>query len=326
MSEQMAVTLPPPFPNDGVGTVLTIGTFDGVHLGHREVLAHTAARAIETGRRSVVVTFHPHPLRVVRPASAPALLTTLEEKKMVLAGSGVRHAVFLPFTTVLQSYSARRFVEEILLARYRVEELVLGYDHGFGRGREGSVETMRSLGAELGFEVRIVEPLHISGQPVSSTRIRDAVGSGDVVEAARCLGRAYALRGPVVRGERRGRQLGFPTANIQILDAEKLLPAPGIYAAHGLVQGHRIPGLLHLGPRPTFPGSPPSIELYLLDWSGDLYGQTVEVHLCTRIREIAPFHSAAALVAQMRRDEAHARALFEGGAGPSGCVPMPDGL
>jgi riboflavin kinase / FMN adenylyltransferase len=302
--------LPRPLPSDERGAVVTIGTFDGVHLGHREVLREIVDRARRSGRRSVLVTFHPHPLRVIRPDVAPPLLTTPAEKKLFLAESGLDYAVFVPFTRTLQDYSARRFVEEILLRRLGMQELVIGYDHGFGRGREGSVETMRELGAELGFDVDVVEAVGVAEEPVSSTRIRRALLAGDVAEAARGLGRPYSLQGPVVHGAKRGRKLGFPTANLSVGDPDKLLPLEGIYAVYGWVDSQRIPGLLHLGPRPTFRGSPPTVELYLLDWSGDLYGREVRVEFRERIREILPFASPDALVEQMRRDEEVGREIF----------------
>lgn len=310
-------------PRDGRGAVVTVGTFDGVHLGHRQVLDEIVARAARTGRRSVLVTFHPHPLRIVRPDAAPPLLTTPAEKKVLLAETGVEYAVFLRFDRELQQFSARRFVEEILIGRLGMRELVIGYDHGFGRGREGDVDTLRQLGAELGFQVDVVGPVGEAESPISSTSIRRAIAAGDVVAAATALGRPYSFEGPVVQGARRGRDLGFPTANIRILDGEKLLPAEGVYAARGWVDGEGIPGLLHLGPRPTFPGDPPTVELHLLDWAGDLYGREIRVELCAFLRPIARFDSADALVAAMRADAEAGRALFTGRAGPSACARRP---
>jgi riboflavin kinase / FMN adenylyltransferase len=302
--------LPRAIPDDGRGSVVTVGTFDGVHRGHQQVLREIVGRASGTNRRSVLVTFHPHPLRVVRPEMAPPLLTTPAEKKAILAESGLEYAIFLPFTRTLQEYSARRFVEEILLGRVGMRELVIGYDHGFGKDREGSVETMRELGEELGFDVDVVDAVSLGETAISSTRIRRALALGDVLEAARALGRPYSLQGRVVHGEKRGRELGFPTANISVDDPEKLIPLYGIYAVYGWVRGERIPGLLHLGPRPTFAGSPATVELYLLDWSGDLYGREVRVEFCTRLREVLPFSTVEALVVRMREDEEEARAIF----------------
>ncbi len=318
--------LPPPIPADGRGSVVTVGTFDGVHRGHWEVLREIVRRAGRTGRRSVLATFHPHPLRVVRPQHAPPLLTTPAEKREVLAESGLEYAVFLPFTPVLRDYPARRFVEEILIGRLRMEELVIGYDHGFGRGREGGVDTLREIGAELGFAVDVVEAVGPDAEPYSSSKIRHALAEGDVVAASRGLGRPYSLEGVVVHGEKLGRTLGFPTANLAIGDAEKMLPAEGIYAVRGWVGGAPLPGLLHLGPRPTFGSGEQRVELYLLDWSGDLYGQRVRVELCARIRGVLAFDSAEALVEQMRRDETEGRAILRGERGATACAEAAAGL
>lgn len=318
--------LPPPIPADGRGSIVTVGTFDGVHRGHWEVLQEIVRRAERTGRRSVLATFHPHPLRVVRPQDAPPLLTTPAEKREVLAESGLQYAVFLPFTPVLREYPARRFVEEILIGRLRMEELVIGYDHGFGRGREGGVDTLREIGAELGFAVDVVEAVGGDGEPYSSSSIRRALAAGDVAAAARGLGRPYSLEGVVVHGEKLGRTLGFPTANLALGDADKMLPAEGIYAVRGRVDGEPLPGLLHLGPRPTFGSGEPRVELYLMDWSGDLYGRRVRVEFCARIRGVLAFDSADALVEQMRRDETDGRALLRGERGPTACAEGAGGL
>ncbi|HEX8674580.1 MAG TPA: bifunctional riboflavin kinase/FAD synthetase [Longimicrobium sp.] len=302
--------LPPALPRDGRPAVVTVGTFDGVHRGHREVLEEIGRRAARVGGRSILVTFHPHPLRIVRPEHAPPLLTTVTEKRDILAQSGLEYVVFVPFTRTLQRYSARRFVEEILVRRVGMRELVIGYDHGFGRDREGSVATLRQIGQEMGFDVDVVEAVEVDGEPISSSRIRRLLGDGDVGAANRLLGRSYTVDGVVVRGERKGRELGYPTANIQVGDPEKMLPREGIYAVHGWVRGERLPGLLHLGPRPTFAGFAPSVELWLMDWSGDIYGDRVRVEFVERIRDILPFTSADALIQAMHADEQRGREIL----------------
>jgi riboflavin kinase / FMN adenylyltransferase len=307
--------LPRALPRDGRRTVVTVGTFDGVHRGHWEVLQEIRRRAEAVDGRSVLVTFHPHPLRVVRPEHAPPLLSTLSEKREILAESGLQYAVIVPFTRTLQRYPARRFVEEILIGRIGMDELVIGYDHGFGRDREGGVDTLREIGRELGFQVDVVRAFHEGGEPISSSRIRRLLAAGDAAGAARLLGRPYRLEGVVVRGERKGRELGFPTANVQVGDPEKMLPREGVYAARGWIRGEPVPGLLHLGPRPTFPGFAPTVELHLLDWSGDIYGDPVRVEVVERIRDVVPFPTAEALVEAMRRDEAEGRRILAAGEG-----------
>ena len=302
--------LPAALPRDGRPAIVTVGTFDGVHQGHWEVLMEIGRRARRTGGRSILVTFHPHPLRIVRPEFAPPLLTTPAEKREILADSGLEYVVFVPFTRTLQQYPARRFVEEILLGRLHMDELVIGYDHGFGKDREGTVDTLRDVGRELGFGVDVVEAFQVEGQAVSSSRIRQLLAEGDVAAAAPLLGRCYSLEGVVVQGERKGRELGFPTANIEVGDPDKMLPKEGIYAVFGRVGGERLPGLLHLGPRPTFAGFAPTVELWLMDYDGDLYGQRVRVELVQRIRDIHPFTTVDALVAAMKDDEQVGRRIL----------------
>ena len=314
MSGSVRWSHPPGVPKDR-GTVATVGMFDGVHMGHWRVLQEISTRAAATGRRSLLVTFDPHPLRIVRPDHAPRLLTTPVEKKEILAESGLDYAVFLSFTEALSRYEPRRFVQEILLARLGVEELVIGYDHGFGRDRSGDPDTLIRIGAELGFTVDVVEPVSTLGEPISSSRIRDALDAGRVDEATFCLGRPYSVRGVVVRGEGRGRHLGFPTANLAVADGDKLIPPPGIYAVRGALRSGTEIGALHLGPRPTFVGSPPSIELHLLDFDRDIYGEEVRVDFIAYLREVRPFTTTTALVDQMRQDVEAARRAVDGTAG-----------
>jgi riboflavin kinase/FMN adenylyltransferase len=292
------------------GTVVTVGTFDGVHRGHWAVLQEIQARARAAGRRSVLVTFHPHPLKIVRPEDAPPLLTTPVEKKEILAESGLDYAVFLAFTPELARYEPRRFVEEILMGRLGVEELVIGYDHGFGRGRSGDAETLTRIGGELGFAVDVVGPVEAYHQAISSSGIRRWVADGALERAREGLGRPYSIRGVVVKGDGRGRQLGFPTANLTGFPPDKLLPPAGIYAVRGITRAGIHDGALHLGPRPTFQGAPPSVELHLMDFDGDLYGEEVRVDFIRHLRGVVPFDSAESLVRQMRADVAEAKRVL----------------
>jgi riboflavin kinase / FMN adenylyltransferase len=317
LSRAIDSSSPAAFPASHPGTVITVGTFDGVHRGHWEVLAELRARADTEGLPAVLVTFHPHPLRVVRPDQAPRLLTTPVEKKEILAESGLDYAVFVPFTHTLRGYPPDRFVEEILIRRLRMRHLVIGYDHGFGRGRSGDVATLRDIGSRLDFGVHVVGALRTDGSAISSSRIRNCLLDGRVEEAAAGLGRPYSLRGPVVRGDGRGRSLGFPTANIHVPDDDKLLPMEGVYAVSATLRRGTHKGVLHLGPRPMFHGSPPSVELHLLDFDGDLYGEEIRVDFCTRLRDIHRFASINALIEAIRDDCERARVMF--GRGTTAC-------
>jgi riboflavin kinase / FMN adenylyltransferase len=291
--------------------VVTVGTFDGVHRGHKQVLDALCDAARRKGIPSLLVTFDPHPLRIVRPATAPLLLTTPPEKIEILAQTDVDRVALLRFTPDLARLSPGSFVEHVLMSRFRMKHLVIGYDHGFGRDRSGDVATLRPIGRRLGFDVEVVPPVQTDGdEPVSSSRVRHAVAAGNVALAARGLGRPYSLTGTVVRGAGRGRKLGFPTANIEVASPDKLLPHEGIYAVRAALGDRFADGVLHLGPRPTFAGLPPSIELHLFDFEGNLYGTRVTVNFHGRVRDIARFDSVEALVRAMEADCQEARRLL----------------
>jgi riboflavin kinase/FMN adenylyltransferase len=298
-------------PPDVSRTAVTVGSFDGVHRGHQDVLRQLVMRARQLGVQSLLLTFDPHPLEVVNPAAAPRLLTVIDEKLEVLAESGLDYVAVLPFTASLASFSAERFVDEILLGRFRMHDLLMGSDHRFGHNRSGDVETMRRLGKERGFEVGVVPPVTVNGgQSVSSTAIRRAVAGGDLAGAFSGLGRHYSLGGRVVEGARRGRLIGFPTANIPIPGSRKLLPPEGVYAVR--VQTPKGPhdGMLNLGPRPTFGDAQAVVEAHLFDASVDLYGDRVRVDFVERLRDTQKFNGVEALTAQLRRDEASARVIL----------------
>ena len=298
-------------PRDDCPVVVTVGTFDGVHRGHWRVLEEIGELASARGGRSVLVTFDPHPLQVVRPEAAPPLLTTPDEKKAVLANSRLDYLVFLAFTPELREFSPRRFVDEVLLRRLGMSHLVIGYDHGFGRGRSGDVNTLRAIAAERGFQLDVVRAVHSDQAAVSSSSIRGALLEGRLADANRWLGRPYSLSGMVVKGDGRGRDLGFPTANLHVAGTDKLIPAQGIYACFATVPQGRFMGALHIGERPTFPGAGASVEVNLLDFNADLYGRTIHVDMIEYLRPVAAFGSAAALADQMRDDVAHTRKLLE---------------
>jgi riboflavin kinase/FMN adenylyltransferase len=310
------------------GAVVTLGTFDGVHRGHQAVLAEVTRRARAGGLESVLVTFEPHPLEVVNPAAAPKLLTLSEEKRLLATAQGIEHFVLLPFTPALAQLDAEAFVRR-LRADYAMRELVMGYDHGFGRGRAGDVEQVQRLAQTQGFGVAVVDAVRDGGQPISSTLVRTSLAHGDLDAVARWLGRSYGLRGTVVRGAGRGRTIGVPTINLEAPDPRKLLPPDGVYAVRvrilesgvgRLGTKPQIPnpnskllefgGMMNQGPRPTFGELARTLEIHLFDFDGELYGTTVDVEWVRRLRAVQAFPSRDALVAQLEQDRQAARATL----------------
>ena len=289
------------------GAVATVGSFDGVHRGHGDLLRRLVERASVRNLPSILVTFEPHPLEIVNPPAAPLLLTPGSERLEVLADTGIDYVVILPFTRQLASYGAVEFVERILLERYGTRELLIGYDHGLGRGREGDVAMLRELGKQHGFPVEVVDAVMVDGVAVSSSAVRRAVSYGDLGEAARLLGRRYSLSGEVGQGDQRGRRIGFPTMNIRLPSSRKLLPPSGVYAV--VLQSVRgsFGGMMNLGPRPTFGDPSSSVEVHAFDASGDWYRENVRLEFVSRLRDIQRFGSVDALSAQLAIDAREAR-------------------
>lgn len=298
-------------------SVVTVGNFDGLHVGHREILRIVTERARARGGESAVYTFEPHPRKVLRPDDAPQLLTTLEQKLELIEGAGVDVVVVESFDAAFARRSAEEFVRDVLHARLRPEEVFVGYDFRFGHDREGSMRTLTELGPHLGFAVTIVPEVTVGGRDVNSTRIRELLAEGRVEEARELLGRPYRVRGRVVEGDRRGRTLGFPTVNLA--PENEVLPAQGVYAGGLRVLGERggpgdeRPAVLNIGRRPTFKdeAAPVLAEAHVIDWSGDLYGQRVELSFLHHLREERRFPDVAALRRQIEadRDEARQRLL-----------------
>src|SRR6266550_1208459 len=293
------------------GTVITVGTFDGVHRGHRDVVERLVARSRALKIPSVLVTFEPHPLEIVNPLAAPPLLTTHYEKLEVLAETGVDYVAVLPFTTELAAYAAEDFVELILRRCFRMRELLIGYDHGFGKQRAGNVEVLRTLGERDGFRVEVVDAVATpDGHSVSSTSIRRAIAGGDLERASAALGRLYSVSGRVLEGEQRGRTIGFPTLNLGGAPPRKLLPPEGVYAVRVQTPRGPVGGMMNLGPRPTFGDPATSLEAHLFDASGDFYGVYVRIDFVRRLRETRKFASAEQLSKQLRHDESEARSAL----------------
>jgi riboflavin kinase/FMN adenylyltransferase len=294
------------------GTVVTVGTFDGVHRGHRAVLTEIATRARARGRASVLVTFEPHPLAVVNPAAAPPRLTTAAERLEQVATSALDRMVVLRFDRAMANLAPEAFVVDVLLARCGMRELVIGHDHGFGRGRQGDVEMLRRLGGQHDFAVDVVAPVVTSGgQTVSSTSIRRAVAGGDLTGAARLLGRRYAVASTVQHGAARGRTLGFPTLNLAIAP-EKLLPPDGVWVVVVETPAGRFGGMMNQGHRPTFGDGQRLLEVHLFDAEVDLYDRMVRVEWLAPLRPIRRFDGAASLRQQLGEDAERARAILAG--------------
>lgn len=294
-------------PPTVTGTVVTVGTFDGVHRGHLDVIRRLVDRSAVAGLPSLVVSFEPHPLEVVNPAAAPQLLTTSEEKLEVLAETGIDYFALVPFTHTLASHGAEDFVELILRRRFRMAELLIGYDHGFGHRRAGNVSVLRALGKVRGFRVDVVEAVELGdGQHVSSTTIRRAIAGGDLVRAADGLGRLYSVSGKVVAGNSRGRELGFATINLAAPSPRKLLPPEGVYAAMVQTPAGRYGAMMNLGPRPTFGDSAVSLEAHLFDVDADFYGARVRIDFVSYLRDTKRFSGAAELIKQLGKDRDNA--------------------
>lgn len=290
-------------------TVVTIGAFDGLHVGHQHVIRELVEHAREAGRLSAVVTFHPHPRAVLRPWLSPKVLTTPGDKAALLAQMGLDILVLLRFTRELAHTPAEEFVR-LLHERLNMAELWVGRDFALGRGRQGNVPALESMGAHMGFQVKIVESITIDGRPVSSTWVRELLAVGQVSKARRLLGRPYSLVGEVVGGARRGRCLGFPTANLAVRP-ERALPPDGVYAVYANVRRQRLPAVANIGERPSFDNAGQrTIEVHILDYAGDLYGRDLVVEFISRLRRERRFEDVCKLVEQITQDVERARRIF----------------
>jgi riboflavin kinase/FMN adenylyltransferase len=293
------------FPPDAPASAVALGVFDGVHLGHRAILGTAVRLARAGGFEALACTFEPHPMEVLQPERAPRPITPLDERLALIEDTGVHAAVVLPFTRALASIEPEAFVKDVLLGRLRAREVVVGYNHRFGRGARGDARLLESLGPRLGFHAHVVPPTTVDGAAVSSTEIRAALQRGDVATAARGLGRPYAIAGQVTSGAGRGRTLGFPTANIA--PDRPLLIDRGVYRGRVIVDGQRHAAVVNVGVRPTFGETTLAVEAHLLDFTGDIYGRQVRLEFLDRLRDEMRFPSVEALRAQVERDIAAAR-------------------
>lgn len=290
-------------------SVVTIGNFDGVHRGHREIFRQVSSRARELSATSVVITFSPHPLRVLRPDDRRfCLITTDEQKRELIGESDIDLLLVIPFTKEFSQLAADMFVRQVLHACLGVCFLVIGHDYAFGRGREGNERFLVQMGQELGFEVQSLDPVGDNGVLFSSSTVRRLVATGAVAEALQILGRCHCISGQVVHGREIGRSLGFPTANIVTLN--ELIPGDGVYAVWVSVVGELVMGACSVGVNPTFCGGKHTIEVFLLDFSNDLYGKDVVIHFVDKLRDITRFSDKTALMSQIATDVATARRIL----------------
>ena len=291
-------------------TVVTIGNFDGVHLGHREIFRTVRTVAKQEGAVSVVITFFPHPLKVIpNQKKGLKLINTYAEKETLIDASGIDCLLVIPFTESFAALSAREFVEDVLVKRLSVSRLIIGYDYSFGRRREGNVPMLLDLGREFGFTVEVLEPIGDKGLIYSSSQVRKLVSEGDVARVVPLLGRHFSVGGVVVSGHSRGAGLGFPTANIRT--EKELVPASGVYAVKVKVGEALYDGACNIGNNPTFGNEESSIEVFLFDFCGDLYGSELRIYFVSRIRDERKFSGIDELKAAIAADVARCREILD---------------
>ena len=292
-------------------TILTLGTFDGIHPGHLKIINKLVDSSKEKGCRNVVITFHPHPRTVLSSGSNVKMLTTPEERENLLEKHGVENFLTINFTKEFASLTGEQFIYDYLVNRIGLTEIVLGHDHHFGKGRSGNVELLKKIGEKENFSVTTVDAFYVDNEIVSSTKIRNAISDGDIKKANTLLGRNYSFSGTVVGGDKRGRELGFPTANIKLLSQAKLLPAIGIYAVKIFLKNKEHFGLLSIGKRPTFYNEGELVtETYIFNFNREIYGEVVTIELVERLRGEEKFNSADDLINQMNKDKENGLKIF----------------
>ena len=298
--------------------VVTIGTFDGVHLGHRKIIAQLKEEAARIGGETVIITFHPHPRKII--SSVPGdikLLSTLEEKIALLEATGIDHLVVVPFDHDFANQTAEEYVQDFLWHYFKPHTVIIGYDHQFGKGREGNYQMMKTHGARLGFEVKEIPEQLLNEAVVSSTRIRKAVSANDIRQANELLGYPYFFEGVVIEGNKLGRTIGYPTANLQIRSEEKLVPGNGVYAVtvhlesnSGNKESRSYKGMMNIGLRPTVDGKKRVIEVNIFDFDADIYGRTLQVHLHQYLRGEVKFNGLEELKTQLQKDRVAASEIL----------------
>jgi riboflavin kinase/FMN adenylyltransferase len=292
--------------------VVTIGTFDGVHMGHRQIIDQLRQRAAAIGGESVIITFHPHPRAVVNQQQPPiGLLTTLDEKLQLLDRLGVHHTVVVPFDDAFAQQSAQAYVEHFLWEKFKPNTVIIGYDHKFGKGRSGDFQLLQQYGNRLGFIVQEISEQVLNEVIISSTRVRKALLESDIEAANTYLGYPYFFNGLVVAGNKLGRTIGYPTANLHIKEAEKLVPGNGVYAVTIVWKGQVLLGMMNIGVRPTVDGSKRTIEVNIFDFNQDIYDEYLTVNVYERLRGEIKFSGLPALQAQLAQDAIDAKRVLQ---------------
>ena len=290
---------------------LTIGNFDGVHLGHQALFRKVVEIASKRNGDKVALTFHPHPMKVLRPENPPKLISTLDQKIELIMAAGIEHLICLPFSKEFANTTAKDFVQKILYNTIGVEDLVVGYDYACGKGREGNIEFLKRMGEKLGFKVHVIPPVTVDGMIVSSSVIRELVKKGEMRQVKKMLGRYYQIRGVVQKGKKRGGPVvGFPTANLSI-NEEDLCPKPGVYAVQ-VVHGDKLySGVINIGINPTFGDGRLGAEVHIFNFDKDIYGHEIKVNLVERIRDEKKFSGPKELSEQIKKDIEKAKKILE---------------
>ncbi len=292
-------------------SVITLGTFDGLHLGHQQIVDTVVQKSRRSAGRSFLITFDPHPRKIIPGRNDVKILSTLDEKVVILEQLGMENLFVVNFTIDFSKQSPEEFVEKYLVKGIGLSEVVIGYDHHFGKERDGNFELLQKLGNKYNFSVTLIPEYSVNGETVSSTKIRNALLTGDVLKAGKMLGRNYSFKGIIVHGDGRGRKLGFPTANLSVDNEDKLIPAKGIYAAECIVENEKHFGLLSLGRRPTFHKDGEIIpEFYIFDFDKDIYDEVMQVNMVEKIRDEEKFSSVDELIIRMKKDEETGRKIL----------------
>lgn len=291
-------------------SIVTVGTFDGVHIGHQSIIKRLVNIAQAENKTSVLLTFYPHPRMVLQSNVPMRLIQTIEERKAALAETGLDVLVIHPFTESFSRLDAEQYVKEILVGQLNVHKIVMGYDHRFGRNRNANIEDMQDFGAIYDFDIEEISATEVEAIAVSSTKIRNAILEGDMKKATTYLGRNFELSGEVIHGEKRGRVLQFPTANIDLKNAHKILPKNGVYLVKSTLERQMVYGMMNIGEKPTFDAKRISIEVHFFDWSKDLYGEHIRIEVLERVRDEQKFDSAEKLQTQLQADESRCRLII----------------